>query len=99
MSVFITREMIASNTPTAPRSAEPGVIGRFMQRAARQWRDRRMIAQLQSMEDWMLRDIGIERGEIPAIVAQLNDQEVRMTPVSKADQQSSVMQHAYQKAA
>lgn len=44
--------------------------------AFRRWERRRMIAALQSMDDRVLRDIGIRRSEIPSVVRGFTDEEL-----------------------
>jgi uncharacterized protein YjiS (DUF1127 family) len=34
----------------------------------RRWRERRMARELEALDDAMLKDIGVHRGEIPSIV-------------------------------
>ncbi len=59
-----------------------GVLRRWFQASLRRWQRRRMIAALEALDDRLLRDIGIYRGEIRRIVGSFDDRELRMTPVS-----------------
>ncbi|MBW3098340.1 DUF1127 domain-containing protein [Pseudohoeflea coraliihabitans] len=48
----------------------------------RRWQRRRMITALQELDDHLLRDIGIERHDIPRLVASFSDRELGMRPVA-----------------
>ncbi len=50
-----------------PSGARPGLLAAL----SRAWRRHQSIAQLRSLSDWMLDDIGIERGQIPETVDRL----------------------------
>ena len=50
----------------------------------RRWRRRKMIASLKSLDDRMLADIGLCRGDIEDTVDGFSDRELRMAPVSAA---------------
>jgi uncharacterized protein YjiS (DUF1127 family) len=58
------------------------VIRRWLQAAARNWKRRKMIASLEAMDDWLLRDIGIERGDIISVVNGFDERELMMAPMS-----------------
>lgn len=60
-----------------------GLFRNWFRGLVRDWRKRRMIAALSSMDDWLLRDIGIERSQIRDIVDGLEDHELRMRPVDR----------------
>lgn len=45
-----------------------GFLGRWFGNASRHWERRKMIATLEAMDDRLLRDIGVFRGEIPRLV-------------------------------
>lgn len=42
-----------------------------------------MIETLRGMDDRLLRDIGIDRSEIPELVRQFTDRELTMKPISR----------------
>ena len=46
------------------------------------WHRHRMIRAFEAMDDRLLRDIGLERGDIEALVASFDDRELRMVPVA-----------------
>ena len=66
--------------PRAPRRAGP--LRRWIAAVARRWQRRKMIATLVAMDDRLLRDIGIDRADIPRFVDGLSDRELRMTPLA-----------------
>lgn len=55
-----------------------GLLWRWLGAATRQWQRRKMIASLNAMDDWLLRDMGICRDHIPSVVVDLEDRERRM---------------------
>lgn len=59
-----------------------GFLRRLIRRAVRQWKRRKMIAALEAMDDRLLCDIGIHRGEIQSVVAGFDDRELGMAPVA-----------------
>lgn len=63
--------------------SSPGGIRRGIAAAMRGWQRRKMIAALEAMDDRLLRDIGIYRGEIKNVVYGLDDRELRMSPVAR----------------
>ena len=64
-----------------PRRAE--IFRYLVQAAVQNWRRRKMIAALQSMNDHLLRDIGIERHNIKHLVDGFDARELRMAPVAR----------------
>ena len=48
----------------------------------RGWQRRRMIRALEALDDRLLRDIGLERGDIEDLVDSFDDRELRMVPLS-----------------
>lgn len=78
-----------SNTPHFPpartvaqRNRKPGAFRRWFRTAFHHWQRRKMIETLRGMDDRLLRDIGIDRSEIPRVVDGLTDRELSMRPVS-----------------
>jgi len=53
----------------------------WWQSVVRSWQRRKMIAALSALDDHILHDIGIHRGEIELFVDRLDDRELRMIPV------------------
>lgn len=47
-----------------------GRVGRYVGLSLRRWATRRTIAALENLDDEILKDIGIDRAEIPAIASQ-----------------------------
>lgn len=48
----------------------------------RQWQRRKMIAALEAMDERLLRDVGIDRSNIPRVVEDLCRRELRMAPMA-----------------
>ncbi|WP_198144844.1 DUF1127 domain-containing protein [Pseudorhodobacter aquimaris] len=68
--------------PVIGHNAVGGLLRRWLTRSARTWQQRKMIAALNAMDNWMLRDIGIERSDIERIVKGFDAHELRMTPLA-----------------
>lgn len=80
MSGYLTRQML--NPVQSPRAANDG-RGRFRQWLSvtiRRWQRRRMAEAFYSLDDRMLADIGMCRADIPRVVNELTDRELRMNP-------------------
>ena len=78
-----------SNTPHFPpprtasqRNRKPGAFRRWLRTKFLRWQRRKMIETLRGMDDRLLRDIGIDRSDIPRVVDSLTDRELSMRPVS-----------------
>ena len=59
-----------------------GILRRWLRVPIRQWQRNKMIAALHAMDDRILRDIGIYRGEIRSIVEGFDDRELGMRPLA-----------------
>ena len=59
-----------SPTP-AGSSAQPRVLRRLMRSVVLAWQRQRTIAAWQKLDDYVLRDIGLHRDEIPLIVKRM----------------------------
>lgn len=66
---------------------------------ARGWRRRKMIAALNSMDDRLLRDIGLYRVDIERLVNGFDVHELRMVPMAPTTPVPQPDYEAYQKAA
>lgn len=64
------------------RNRKPGAFGNLLRIAFQRWQRRKMIETLRGMDDHLLRDIGIDRSDIPRFVDGLTDRELSMRPVS-----------------
>ena len=64
------------------RSPLKTFILRWWNSAIRSWQRRKMKAVLHSLDDRILQDIGLSRGEIEDFVDGLNSAELRMTPIA-----------------
>lgn len=96
MSYYISRRMLETDAHLAtrgpvhetcrdPGSAGGGAFGslrRACGAVARNWQRRRMVRALQAMDDWLLSDIGIYRGDIERVVNGFDRRELRMTPLA-----------------
>lgn len=88
--------------PKSPREAagEPHrLFRRWFAAAHRRWQRRRMIAALQAMDDRLLRDIGIHRGEIGRVVDRFDDRELGMTPLPRSEPAAKKEDDLYREAA
>jgi len=99
MSIYLTKDMVASAAHQNPSSRDQGLFYRLFLAAKQQWQRRRMIAALQALDDRMLADIGLHRGDIPQFVAGFSSRELRMAPVTQAARATDVMNDAYLRAA
>ena len=66
------------------RSRTGGTLRSWFQSAVIYWKQRRMAAALDALDDRTLMDIGICRQEIGKIVAKLDYRELRMTPLASS---------------
>ncbi|WP_417808574.1 DUF1127 domain-containing protein [Thioclava sp.] len=76
-----------------------GALRRWLRTATRRWERRKMIVALKAMDDRMLRDIGIHRGDIARMVDGLSDRELRMTPLAPSGNPNETYDDIYRKAA
>jgi uncharacterized protein YjiS (DUF1127 family) len=58
-------------------------IRRWISTIITNWRRRKMIGALEALDDRVLDDIGVNRGDIPLIVDGFDSRELRMTPVAR----------------
>ncbi|WP_348524426.1 DUF1127 domain-containing protein [Paracoccus sp. R12_2] len=72
----------SSTRTTNQRNRTSRVLRHWLRNAFRRWQRRKMIEALRRMDDRMLRDIGIDRNEIPRVVNGFTDCELSMRPVS-----------------
>jgi len=99
MSADIRGLSIAPVFIRAHRTADPGLVRRLAGGIVRRWQHRRTIAAMEAMEDWVLRDIGLDRADIPGAVAGLTDRELRMNPLAQARDRKSGRDPACRRAA
>jgi uncharacterized protein YjiS (DUF1127 family) len=82
---FIKQQQHNVQPQAANHSFNPGgngIIRRWLGQSIRKWQQRKMIAALHRLDDRILRDIGLERGDIESIVREFNDYELRMVPLA-----------------
>ena len=60
----------------------------WLQAAGRRWKQRKMIAALEALDDRLLDDIGLARGDIRKAVLEFDDRELKMRPLAP-----SISQH------
>jgi uncharacterized protein YjiS (DUF1127 family) len=58
-------------------------ISRRVRLAVRRWQKRRTIRALERLDDWILEDLGISRGEIPRFVDSLVDDDPRPASLAR----------------
>ncbi|WP_299822101.1 DUF1127 domain-containing protein [uncultured Jannaschia sp.] len=87
---LIHQNDLSSRPHARPRRTrpEPGPLRRWLRRVGRQWMRRRMIAEFQALDDRILRDIGIARGDIRSIVDELCDRELSMVPRARVPEEA-----------
>lgn len=68
MSVYITREMVRRAAHEHKRDKPYSLFGSMARSLARKWQRRKAIAQLEAMDDYLLKDIGINRSDIRRVV-------------------------------
>ena len=66
------------------RAKAGGVLRQWLLAANRHWQRRKMIAVLEAMDDSILKDIGICRGDIPRVVDGFDDRELGTVPFAPA---------------
>ena len=84
MSVFITREMIWQAANDGKRRNADGILERLVRTVAQKFIRSRTMAALHALSDWQLRDIGLHRGDIPRVVAELDDVELGLSRPAEA---------------
>lgn len=84
---------------SAVRPQEIGPIRRWLSATIRQWQRRRMIANFEAMDDWVLSDIGIERADIHSIVEGFDERELRMAPIAPPRKALKIEGEVFQRAA
>ncbi|AVO37513.1 DUF1127 domain-containing protein [Pukyongiella litopenaei] len=84
MSIYITREMIASASREGGGDNSKSLVRRLFGSAIRKWRRRKMIAVFDAMDDQLLSDIGLCRGDIRRVVNTFDDRELGMIPLASS---------------
>ena len=87
------------NYPVQPVLHTPQVLGakggsavrHWLRAAKRYWQRRKMIASLEAMDDWLLRDIGIDRADIRNVVDGFDARELGM--ITRLPAQSVAVRH------
>lgn len=82
MSVCIKSKSPQGTNSKLDKAQGMSLILRWRSSAVRSWQRRKMIAALAGLDDRILLDIGLCRGEIEDFVDGLRSAELRMTPVA-----------------
>ncbi|WP_458792495.1 DUF1127 domain-containing protein [Yoonia sp. MH D7] len=90
MSQFSDQDAANNNSGMA----RPRVWRRWLRAAVNNWKRRKMVAELQSMEDRLLKDIGIERSDIQRIGGGFDDRRHGMVLLAKPSRIASDDQNA-----
>lgn len=83
MSVYITRTMLGPATHEGRAQTEESLFGRIAGGAILRWQRHRMRQALERLDDRILDDIGVYRGDIAHIVEGFSPEELRMVPVAR----------------
>lgn len=94
MSVYITREMLHEAAYENKRDETFGLMGQLGRSVARWWQRRRAIAELEAMDDMLLRDMGIYRSEIRRAVNGSSDRDLGLTRSARTPQKSDSRKQA-----
>ena len=95
---------IKQRTPerTAQRPVEVkklNLLLRWWHSAVQNWQRRKMIAALAALDDHILRDIGIPRGEIERVVDGFDARELQMQPVAPEPEKQDTSYAEFRRAA
>ncbi len=80
---YLSERRRAEILPANASEISSGILRDAVDAVVRRWRRQRMIAALESLNDWTLADIGIARCDIPRLVEGFDDRELRMTPLAR----------------
>lgn len=83
MSVYLTRNMLGPASHEDRARPDGNLFARVVGAALLRWQRHRMRNALERLDDRMLADIGIYRGEIKHIVDGFDAHELRMAPVAR----------------
>tara|TARA_R110002020_G_scaffold456466_1_gene672941 strand:- start:18232 stop:18531 length:300 start_codon:yes stop_codon:yes gene_type:complete len=84
MSIYLTPQMLNPDFQSRETGERFGFFRRLSQSVVRKWRRRKMIAAFEALDDRLLRDIGVFRGDIKHLVDGFDDRELRMVPLAPA---------------
>jgi len=82
MSSYIKQRTLSRKAERPVEVKKLNLILRWWQSAVQNWQRRRMIAALAALDDRILMDIGIPRGEIERVVDGFDARELRMQPIA-----------------
>lgn len=99
MSIYITRQTL----DPAPQKRSEGEGGGLFQRLfggiLRDWQRRRMIDELEALDDQLLKDIGINRGDIERLASEFHEPEPQSAPEAQPALAPQAKPDTYQRAA
>lgn len=96
---YLTEPTFGNGRRRGAVAKHDGAIREWIHSVIRKWRRRKMIAALEAMDDKLLRDIGIFRGDIRHVVDGFDDRELGMTPVAAPECAVTAEAAAFRKAA
>ena len=99
MSIYLTKQAIEPSAKRVSPTGSGGPVRRILAKAKQRWQQRQMVMALQQLDDRLLADIGINRGEIPRVVAGLNPQELRMRPIARTPRNADQNDYMFLQAA
>lgn len=73
-------DLLPVNTNAKP--AQSSQLQRWVRAVRKNWKRRKMIAELHAMDNHLLKDIGIARYEINCLVDAFDDRELRIVPLA-----------------
>ncbi len=76
--------LFPEKSPLRDKSSLRRTLGRWVKAATQSYQNKRMVAALDALDDRILRDIGLTRGEIHGVVYGYDDLELGMTPTPGA---------------
>ncbi|MDR7126334.1 DUF1127 domain-containing protein [Pseudotabrizicola sp. 4114] len=82
MSSCIKQRTLSQTAERPVEVKKLNLLLRWWQSAVKNWQRRRMIAALAALDDRILMDIGIPRGEIERVVDGFDARELRMPPLA-----------------
>ncbi|WP_054007777.1 DUF1127 domain-containing protein [Cypionkella psychrotolerans] len=99
MSISIKHQMPSATVVRSAGMKKGAGFRLWWQSVIRSWQRRKMIAVLSALDDRILQDIGMHRGEIERVVDGFDDRELRMTPVAPESKPIDLVYAEFRRAA
>ena len=99
MSIHLVNHTNTSSTHLNQSTNDVGYFHAWILAAKQQWQRHKTLSELRALDDRVLADIGINRSDIPRVVAGFNPRELEIVPTAKAAQTGDAKKDAYLKAA